>query len=76
MTTRTGPLVGILISVTMRPLVDSNGRVSHDDIVKLVKQYVDNADLPLWQKKQYGRLQKQILGPNEAAGYVMILPLQ
>ncbi|KAF2680047.1 GMC oxidoreductase [Lentithecium fluviatile CBS 122367] len=76
LTTKTGPLVGIPISVTMLPLVDSNGRVSHDEIAQLTKQYVEDADLPLWQKKQYEQLQKQILGPKEATGYAMMLPLQ
>ena len=76
MTTKTGPLVGIPISVTMLPLVDSNGRVSVEDIAQLTKQYVDDAELPLWQKKQYEQLQIQLLGPKEAAGYAMMLPLQ
>jgi choline dehydrogenase-like flavoprotein len=76
MTTKTGPLVGIPISVTMLPLVDSDGRVSHDEIAQLTKQYIEDTNLPLWQKKQYEQLQKQILGPKEAAGYAMMLPLQ
>jgi choline dehydrogenase-like flavoprotein len=76
MTTKTGPLVGIPISVTMLPLVDSNGRVSHDEIAKLTKHYVDDADLPLGQKRQYEQLRQQILGPKEATGYAMMLPLQ
>ncbi|KAJ4350509.1 uncharacterized protein N0V89_009130 [Didymosphaeria variabile] len=76
MTTKSGPLVGIPISVTMLPFVDSNGRVSHDEIAKLINQYVDGPDLPIWQKKQYELLQNQILEPNEAAGYAMMLPLQ
>jgi choline dehydrogenase-like flavoprotein len=76
MTTKTGPLVGIPISVTMLPLVDSNGRVGHDDIAQLIKEYIQNEDLPIWKKKQYEQLQKQLLGPKEAAGYAMMLPLQ
>jgi choline dehydrogenase-like flavoprotein len=76
MTTKTGPLVGIPISVTMLPLLDSDGRVSHDEVAQLAKQYADGTNLPLWQKRQYEQLEKQILGPKEAAGYAMMLPLQ
>ena len=76
MTTKTGPLVGIPISVTMLPLVDSNGRVGHDEIAQLTKEYIENEELPLWKKKQYEQLQKQLLGPKEASGYAMMLPLQ
>ncbi|KAF2644591.1 alcohol oxidase [Massarina eburnea CBS 473.64] len=76
MTTKTGPLVGIPISVTMLPPVDHNGRISQDDIAKLTSQYADDANLPLWQKKQYEVLRKQILGPKEAVAYAMMLPLQ
>jgi choline dehydrogenase-like flavoprotein len=76
MTTKTGPLVGIPISVTMLPLVDSDGRISHDEIAKLIDQDMHDADLPIWQKKQYKLLKKQILGPKEATGYAMMLPLQ
>ena len=75
-TTKTGPLVGIPISVTMLPLVDSDGRVSHDEIAQLTEQYVNDTDLPLGQRKQQQLLQKQLLGPQEAAGYAMMLPLQ
>lgn len=76
MTSKTGPLVGIPITVTMLPLVDSNGRVSHDEIAQLTSQYVDDENLPLGHKKQYEQLRKQILGPKEATGYAMMLPLQ
>jgi choline dehydrogenase-like flavoprotein len=76
MSTKTGPLVGIPVSVAMLPLVDSNGRLSSDDITRLTQQYADDVDLPLWQKKQYEQLYKQILGPKEATGYAMMLPLQ
>ncbi|OSS54212.1 hypothetical protein B5807_01827 [Epicoccum nigrum] len=76
MTTKTGPLVGIPISVTMLPLVDSNGRVSRDEITELTRHHVDDADLPLGQRKQYEQLRQQILGPKEATGYAMMLPLQ
>jgi choline dehydrogenase-like flavoprotein len=76
MTSKTGPLVGIPVSVTMLPLVDSNGRVSHDEIAELIKQYLKDEELPIWQQKQYKLLGKQILGPKEAAGYAMMLPLQ
>lgn len=76
MTTKTGPLVGIPVSVTMLPLIDSNGPVRHNDITQLTKQYVGDADLPLWQKKQYEQLREQLLKPKEAAGYAMMLPLQ
>jgi choline dehydrogenase-like flavoprotein len=75
-TSKTGPLVGIPVSVTMLPLVDSNGRVSHDEIAELIKQYLKDEELPIWQQKQYKLLGKQILGPKEAAGYAMMLPLQ
>lgn len=44
-TTKTGPLVGNPISVTMLSLVDSNGHVSHDKIAQLTEHYVDDADL-------------------------------
>ncbi|KAI4641814.1 hypothetical protein J4E93_007913 [Alternaria ventricosa] len=76
MTTKTGPLVGIPISMTMLPLVDSDGRISHEEIAKLTKEYISDKGLPLWKKKQYEQLEKQILGPKEAAGYAMMLPLQ
>lgn len=76
MTTKTGPLVGIPVSMTMLPLVDSNGRVSRDDIAQLTKHYIEDANLPVWQREQYKQLQKQILSPKEAAGYAMMLPLQ
>ena len=75
-TTKTGPLVGIPISVTMLPLVDSNGRVSREEILQLTERYVDDAGLSLGQKKQYEQLREQILGPKEATGYAMMLPLQ
>ena len=76
MSTKTGPLVGIPISVTMLPLIDSDGRVSHDEIAQMARQCGEDKDLPLWQKRQYEQLEKQISGPNEAAGYAMMLPLQ
>nr|BAQ25461.1 putative dehydrogenase [Neocamarosporium betae] len=76
MTTKTGPLVGIPISMTMLPLVDSNGRVSSDEIAQLTQPYINDIELPLWQKKQYEQLQKQIMGPKESTGYAMMLPLQ
>jgi choline dehydrogenase-like flavoprotein len=76
MTTKTGPLVGIPMSVTMLPLVDSNGRLSSEEITQLTLQYVDDMDLPLWQKKQYEQLYKQILEPKEATAYLMMLPIQ
>ena len=76
MTTKTGPLVGIPISLTMLPLVDSNGRVNQYDIAKLTKEYIEDANLLLWQKRQYEQLQQQILGPKEDTGYAMMLPLQ
>jgi choline dehydrogenase-like flavoprotein len=75
-TTKTGPLVGIPISIAMLPLVDSNGRMSHEEIAQLTKQYVDDPGLAFGQKKQYEQLQKQILGLKEATGYAMMLPLQ
>jgi choline dehydrogenase-like flavoprotein len=75
-TTKTGPLVGIPISMTMLPLVDSDGRVSRNEIVKLTQQYIDNVDLPTWQKMQYKQLQIQLEDPKVAAGYTMMLPLQ
>jgi choline dehydrogenase-like flavoprotein len=76
MTTKAGPLVGIPISMTMLPLVDSNGRVGRDDITQLTAQHINNTDLPLWQRKQYEQLQTQILNPKDATGYAMMLPLQ
>jgi choline dehydrogenase-like flavoprotein len=75
-TTKTGPLVGMPVSVAMLPLVVSNSRLSSDDIIRLTQQYVDDADLPIWQEKQSKRLYKQVLKPKEATGYVMVLPLQ
>lgn len=47
MATKTGPLVGIPISVPMLPLVDLNGRLSHEEIFELTKHYADEAGLPL-----------------------------
>jgi choline dehydrogenase-like flavoprotein len=76
MTTKAGPLVGIPMSVTMLPLVDSNGRLSSDEITQLTQQYVDDVALPLWEKKQYKQLYKQILEPKEATAYLMMLPIQ
>ncbi|CAN9456482.1 unnamed protein product [Alternaria alternata] len=76
MSTKIGPLVGIPISVTMLPLIDSDGRVSHDEIAQMARQCGEDKDLPLWQKRQYEQLEKQISGPKEAAGYAMMLPLQ
>ncbi|KAF3004319.1 hypothetical protein E8E13_009284 [Curvularia kusanoi] len=76
METKTGPLVGIPILATMLPLVDSDGRVSHDEIAELLKQHIDDKELPIWQKKQYELLREQITGPKEAVGYAMMLPLQ
>jgi choline dehydrogenase-like flavoprotein len=74
MSTKTGLLGGMLISVTMLPLVDSKGRVSREEIARLTEHYVNQEDLPLGQKRQYEQLQRQILGPKEAAGYAMMLP--
>lgn len=76
MTTKTGPLVGIPISVTMLPLVDSTGRMSNDAIASLTSQHADDASLPIWQQKQYELLRAQLQGPKDAAGYAMMLPLQ
>jgi choline dehydrogenase-like flavoprotein len=76
MTTKTGPLVGIPMTVAMLPLVDSHGRLSSEEVSRLTQRYVDDADIPVWQKKQYEQLYKQILGPKEATGYLMMLPLQ
>ncbi|KAL1645097.1 hypothetical protein SLS61_008530 [Didymella pomorum] len=68
MSTKTGLLGGMLISVTMLPLVDSKGRVSREEIARLTEHYVNQEDLPLGQKRQYEQLQRQILGPKEATG--------
>jgi choline dehydrogenase-like flavoprotein len=76
MSTKTGPLVGIPLSATMLPLVDRNGRLSAEDTIALMKEYVDGADLPVGHMKQYEELRKQSLGPKEAIGYAMLLPSQ
>ncbi|KAF3035062.1 hypothetical protein E8E11_005240 [Didymella keratinophila] len=76
MTTKTGPLVSMPISVTMLPLVDSDGRVNREEIAQLAKHYVDEADLPHGQRRQYEQLRQLILGPKEATEYAMMLPAQ
>ncbi|KAJ4334578.1 hypothetical protein N0V95_009132 [Ascochyta clinopodiicola] len=76
MTNKTGPLVGIPISVTMLPLVDSNGYLGLENIAHLTNPYVEDTSLPVWKRKQYEQLQKRLLAPKEAVGYAMMLPLQ
>lgn len=76
LSTKTGPLVGIPICMTMLPLVDSNGRVGHDKIANLIKEHIDEPTLSLGQQKQNELLREQLLSPTEATGYLMMLPLQ
>lgn len=76
MTTKTGPLVGLPISMAMLPLVDSNGRVSRDEIEQLLQEHLKDTDLPPGTKQQYDLLRKQILSPKDATGYLMLLPIQ
>ncbi|GME24669.1 putative aryl-alcohol dehydrogenase protein [Neofusicoccum parvum] len=74
--TQSGPLVGMPVSVSCLPLVDDKGRMSSEDIGKLIDQYVDDENLPAGQKKQYELLRRQMLDPKEATCLYMYLPLQ
>ena len=68
MASKIDPLIGMPIGVEIFSLVYSNGCVSHDEIAKLIKQYLKDEELPTWQRKQYKLLEKQIRGLKEAAG--------
>jgi choline dehydrogenase-like flavoprotein len=62
MITKTGPLIGIPASVAMLPLIYSNGRLSSDDIARLILQYVDDTNLHLWQRGNMSSSTTRFLG--------------
>ncbi|PGH20342.1 hypothetical protein AJ80_03610 [Polytolypa hystricis UAMH7299] len=77
--TRSGPLAGMPVSAAYMPLVDANGRVSKDEIEKLLQEHLDNdttKSLSPALQKQYKLLRQMLLDPNHSSGEYMFLPIQ
>lgn len=75
--TRGGPLSGMPLSVAYLSLVDGNGKLSEEDIQKLLQEHLDNVPVSSpGLRKQYELLRQILLDPKESSSEYMMLPIQ